>query len=97
MVKISDDNIQTMARLSGIAVSEDEASSLNQDIQNILSYVEQLGSLDTEGVAPTYQALPLSNRWRDDTVDEGAVPADTLLDAAPGGAQQRQIKVPKVL
>lgn len=85
-----------LAQLSSLQLSDDEVADLQQDIAGILSYVEQLGELDTADVQPTYQVTDLENVWREDEVVEDEVTREQLLALAPESANN-QVKVPKVL
>lgn len=96
MTQISTDDVRHLAQLSNIQLSDDEMISLEEDIANILGYVEQLGELDTEGVEPTYQVTDLENIWREDEVETAIVAREQLLKLAPE-AHDYQVKVPKVL
>lgn len=96
MSMISDDDVRGLARLSNLQLSDDEVSALRVDLGNILSYVEQLSSLDTSGVEPTYQVTGLENRWREDTVKHSEVTREALLALAPD-SEDYQVKIPKVL
>lgn len=96
MTQISRDDVRHLAQLSSLQLSDDEAANLQVDIQNILKYVEQLSSLDTSGVEPTYQVTGLTNVWRDDTVIDYSVSREQLLALAPEQSNN-QVKVPKVL
>ncbi len=97
MTEISREDVLHLARLSSLELSEDEISGLQNDIGNILGYVQQLGNLDTKGVEPTYQVTGLQNVWRDnDTVIDYGVTREQLLKRAPQSADN-QVKVPKVL
>ncbi|PID29315.1 Asp-tRNA(Asn)/Glu-tRNA(Gln) amidotransferase GatCAB subunit C [Candidatus Saccharibacteria bacterium] len=96
MTDVSTDDVQTLADLSALSLDDDEAEGLRDDIANILSYVAQLGSLDTSDVPPTYQVTGLANVWRDDEIVESSVSTDELLAEAPAAANN-QFKVPKVL
>jgi aspartyl-tRNA(Asn)/glutamyl-tRNA(Gln) amidotransferase subunit C len=96
MTQISRDDVQHLAQLSSLALSDDEVDSLQADIGNILGYVEQLGELDTSGVEPTYQVTDLENVWRQDEVDDYGINRDELIALAPD-SRDGQIKVPKVL
>ncbi len=95
MTQITRDDVLGLARLSSLALSDDEVDSLTTDIGNILTYVDQLKELDTEGVEPTYQVSGRENVWRDDVV-QPAVQREALLALAPE-TLNNQIKVPKVL
>lgn len=96
MTQISRSDVQHLAQLSSLALSDDEINNLQVDIGNILSYVNQLAELDTAGIEPTYQVTDLENVWRDDVVDDYGIGRDALLALAPA-ADKYQIKVPKVL
>lgn len=96
MSTISTDDVRHLAALSNLQLSDDEVTALQLDLGNILTYIEQLGSLDTSHVEPTYQVTGLENVWRDDTVQESTVTREDLLALAPEQADQ-SVKVPKVL
>lgn len=96
MTEITTTEVQHLARLSSLQLSDDEATELRQDVQNILNYVDQLAELDTDGVEPTYQVTDLQNVWRTDEIDTYGVGRDELLALAPE-IEANQIKVPKVL
>ncbi len=95
MVQISTDDVRHLARLSALALDDDEVENLRADIANILTYVHNLEQLDTSGVEPTYQVTGLSNVWRDDVVDAEMSP-ERLVSLAPQ-SKDTAIKVPKVL
>ena len=95
MTTISTSDIQHLASLSSLALTDDEVDGLRQDLENIIGYIEQLGELDTAGVGPTYQVTGLENVWRDDEVQSG-ISRDELLNLAPE-KQNNQVKVPQVL
>lgn len=96
MTQITNDDVQHLARLSNLQLTDDEVSSLQGDLENILGYIEQLSELDTSGVEPTYQVTDLQNVWREDEVDTYGLGKADLLKSAPD-AEADQIKVPKVL
>lgn len=95
MTQISRDDVQHLAQLSSLQLSEDEIEGLQADMSNILTYIEQLNELDTSGIEPTYQVTDLENVWRDDVVAEDLT-REQLLALAPEVAEY-QVKVPKVL
>ncbi|HEU5122413.1 MAG TPA: Asp-tRNA(Asn)/Glu-tRNA(Gln) amidotransferase subunit GatC [Candidatus Saccharimonadales bacterium] len=96
MTQVTLADVQHLAQLSSLQLSDDEAAALQTDISNILGYVEQLGELDTNGVEPTYQVTDLENVWRDDVVDEDGTSREELLSLSTE-SYDNQIKVPKVL
>ncbi len=96
MSTITTDDVRHLAQLSNLQISDDEVDNLRGDLENILGYIEQLGELDTTGVAPTYQVTGLENVWRDDEVQISSVTREQLLSLAPEQADN-SVKVPKVL
>jgi aspartyl-tRNA(Asn)/glutamyl-tRNA(Gln) amidotransferase subunit C len=96
MTTISRDDVQHLAQLSSLQLSDEETDALQADISTILTYIQQLAELDTTGVEPTYQVTDLHNVWRDDAVIDAAVHREQLLTLAPESTAH-QVKVPKVL
>lgn len=96
MSTVNNDDVRGLAQLSNIQLSDEEVESLKVDIENILTYVDMLGELDTGNVEPTYQVNDLQNVFRDDVVNQGPVTREALLALAPESLDN-QVKVPKVL
>ena len=96
MTQISNDDVQHLAQLSNLQLTDEEVGSLRLDLENIVGYIQQLDELDTTGVEPTYQVTDLENIWREDEVNNYGVDKTTLLPLAPA-VEADQIKVPKVL
>ncbi|HEY8886354.1 MAG TPA: Asp-tRNA(Asn)/Glu-tRNA(Gln) amidotransferase subunit GatC [Candidatus Microsaccharimonas sp.] len=96
MTQISHDDVQHLAQLSSLQLTDEEVGALQIDLENIVGYIQQLDELDTTGVEPTYQVTDLENVWRNDTVDDYGIDKAVLLTLAPA-TEAEQIKVPKVL
>ncbi|MFZ3009874.1 MAG: Asp-tRNA(Asn)/Glu-tRNA(Gln) amidotransferase subunit GatC [Candidatus Microsaccharimonas sp.] len=96
MTQISHDDVQYLAQLSSLQLTDDEIAPLTADLENIVGYIKQLDELDTSGVEPTYQVTDLENVWRTDEVDTYGLVRDDLIKLAPQ-QEADQIKVPKVL
>lgn len=96
MSTITTDDVRHLAQLSNLQLSDDEITSLQADLANILDYINQLNEIDTTGVEPTYQVTGLENVWRDDSVDPGTVTREDLL-ALSSDQADNSIKVPQVL
>lgn len=96
MTQISREEVLHLAHLSKLELSDKEVESLSTDMTNILSHVEQLEELNTDGIEPTYQVAGLKNVWRDDTTVNDAVDRTGLLSLSPE-TLDNQVKVPKVL
>jgi aspartyl-tRNA(Asn)/glutamyl-tRNA(Gln) amidotransferase subunit C len=96
MTQISREEVQHLAQLSSLQLTDNETDDLQQDIQNILGYVEQLSTLNTEGIEATYQVTDLENVWRDDVVVDDRISREQLLSLSVESLDD-QVKVPKVL
>jgi aspartyl-tRNA(Asn)/glutamyl-tRNA(Gln) amidotransferase subunit C len=96
MVTIED--VQKLAKLSHLKLSDDELQTYRKEIEAILGYIEQLQQADLEGIDPTYQVSGNKNVMRDDLVNEDiykTTQADLLINAP--AKLNAQIKVKKVL
>jgi aspartyl-tRNA(Asn)/glutamyl-tRNA(Gln) amidotransferase subunit C len=96
MSTITNDDVRHLAALSNLQLTDEETRNLQVDLANILAYIDQLNTLDTSGVAPTYQVTGLENVWRDDRVQLSPADRDKLLALAPEQADN-SVKVPQVL
>ena len=97
MAKLTRDEILALARLAKLQLTDAEVTQFSTEISAILGYVEQLQSVDLEGVEPTYQVTGLSNVMRpDEEISYGASP-DELLKNAPEREKDGHIKVKRVL
>jgi aspartyl-tRNA(Asn)/glutamyl-tRNA(Gln) amidotransferase subunit C len=96
MSTITTNDVRHLAQLSNLQLSDDEITSLQTDLANILDYIDQLNEIDTSGVEPTYQVTGLENVWRDDVVDASTVTREDLLALTQDQADN-SIKVPQVL
>jgi aspartyl-tRNA(Asn)/glutamyl-tRNA(Gln) amidotransferase subunit C len=95
-MEIKREDIFHLADLSNFSVSEEEAKSLQGDLQNIISYISELDNLNTDGVEPTYQVFEMENVWRPDEIVEQEATREDLLSLTKEEFDN-QIKVPKVL
>ena len=87
--------VRKIARLARIATSDAEAEALVPEFNNILGWIEQLGEVDTAGVAPLAAVIPNHLRLRADLVTDGGV-RDAVLANAPQ-AEHGFFAVPKVI
>jgi aspartyl-tRNA(Asn)/glutamyl-tRNA(Gln) amidotransferase subunit C len=82
MSKLSRDDILKLAQLSRLQLSDDEVGQFEEEIGAILKYVEQLQTVDLDGLEPTYQVTGLKDVTRpDEIVDYQASPKDLLKNA----------------
>ncbi len=96
MKQISRDELTRLAKMSSLALQDDEVDELQSTIDTILGYVNKLDELDTDGVEPVYQVTDLHNVWRQDEPSSNGPSREQLLALAPEQLNH-QVKVPKVL
>jgi aspartyl-tRNA(Asn)/glutamyl-tRNA(Gln) amidotransferase subunit C len=91
----SDLDVAYVARLARINLTDDEAKIFQQQLDNVLNYVEKLRQLDVTGVDAAVHALPIANIFRED-VPRDWFTAEQALSNAPRQANGLFI-VPKVV
>ena len=94
-MKISEQDIKTVASLSRLRIREEEKEDVLFQLNKILTYVENLQSLDTTNIEPTTYALPMQNVFREDKV-KPSLERELALSNAPL-KEDGYFKVPKVL
>lgn len=94
-MKISEQDIKTVASLSRLKIREEEAQDVLFQLNKILTYVENLQALDTAHVEPTTYALPMQNVFRADKV-KPSLDRELALSNAPL-KEDGYFKVPRVL
>ena len=74
--------MQKVAKLANIPVSEEEVEKYSDQLSKILDYIDQLNSVDTAGVEPTFNITGLSNVLRDDEVGESLSQEEALKNTS---------------
>ena len=92
---LTDKEVQKIATLARIRLSAEEVPHYAKEINGILKWIEQLGEVNTDGVAAlssvSEQVLP----WRADVVNDGGIQEQILKNAT--NAQYGCFAVPKVI
>jgi aspartyl-tRNA(Asn)/glutamyl-tRNA(Gln) amidotransferase subunit C len=94
-MSITRDEVAHLARLSRLALSDDELDHLAPQLGQILSAVAQVQEVAADGIPPTSHATGLTNVFRADKPTPCLTP-EQALDQAPAVEQQR-FKVPRIL
>jgi len=74
--------VRKVARLARIAQPEEGVEQLARELSGIMSWIEQLAEVDTDGVEPMTSAVHVALPMRDDVVTEGGDP-EVVLSNAP--------------
>jgi len=79
--KITMREVEQVARLARLALSDAEKERMRRELDGILSYIDKLRALDTTGVEPTSHAVPVTNVMRDDVPYPSLPQAEALANA----------------
>ena len=74
--------VQHIAELAKLQLTEAEEALYQEQLSDILDYVQRLNTLDTGAIPPTATVLPLRSVMRDD-VPCPSLPVDEVLANAP--------------
>ena len=94
-MNISIKQIEQVARLSRIILTDEEKDIFREQLTDILGYIEKLNELDTDDVQPMAYATSLKNVFREDK-QESSFARQEILELSPSSANGF-FKVPKVL
>lgn len=83
-MKITKELVDYISVLSRLKLPEEEKKRMTGELERIVSYMDVLNTLDTEGVEPMSHVFPVKNVLRADQVVPSQDRAE-LLAGAPGG------------
>ena len=87
--------VAKIASLARLRVVDDRLAGLATELSKILTWIEQLAEVDTEGVTPMSSVVEASLRQRPDAITDGGK-VDDILANAPASAAGF-FTVPKVV
>ena len=92
---IDDRQVEHIARLARLALSDEERARMREQLGAILRYIDKLAELAVEGVEPTAHAVQLVNAMREDEVAP-SVDRDAMMANAPDRAGEF-FRVPRII
>jgi aspartyl-tRNA(Asn)/glutamyl-tRNA(Gln) amidotransferase subunit C len=95
MAAISREEVAHLARLSRLAVTEQELDQFAGQLDVILQSVARVGEVAADDIPPTSHSVPLTNVYRDD-VPQPSLTQDEALSGAPD-AYEGRFRVPRIL
>ncbi len=95
MAAISRDEVAHLARLSRLAVTEEELDKFAGQLDVILQSVARIGDVAADDIPPTSHSVPLTNVYRDD-VPRPSLTQEAVLAGAPD-AYEGRFRVPRIL
>ncbi len=79
---IDKNTVYKVADLARIEIKENEVDTLTQEMNKILTFMEKLNELDTEGVKPLVYMNEEANVWREDVAKNEISTKDGLKNSA---------------
>lgn len=80
-MQITPDLIKYLETLARITLNEDEEKRVGSELQDILTYIDMLNELDTDGVEAMSHCFPVTNVMREDEVSASMTPDEIVANA----------------
>jgi len=94
-VEITDDIIDHIAHLARLEFSGDNRVQIKEDLRNIISFMDKLQEVDTEGVEPLIFMTEEVNNLREDAAHVTLTQSEVLKNAPKKDSDY--FRIPKVL
>jgi aspartyl-tRNA(Asn)/glutamyl-tRNA(Gln) amidotransferase subunit C len=94
-MSVDKDTVRRIAKLARIALDEERVAPMEQELNGILAWVEQLQEVNVEGIEPMTSVVAQKLKMRDDVVTDGGH-ADAVIANAPS-SEDNFFVVPKVV
>ena len=81
MAKITRDEVERVARLARLRLTDEERETMTSQLDAILGYIDKLNALDTAGIEPTTTVIPMVSVMREDVVRPSLSQEEALANA----------------
>ncbi|GIH78723.1 Asp-tRNA(Asn)/Glu-tRNA(Gln) amidotransferase subunit GatC [Planobispora longispora] len=95
MSAITRDEVAHLARLSRLALSDEELDHFAAQLDVIIGAVARVAEVAADDIPPSSHALPLTNVYRPDAVRPGLTPQEALSGAP--AVEEDRFRVPRIL
>jgi aspartyl/glutamyl-tRNA(asn/gln) amidotransferase, C subunit len=95
MSTITKEEVNHIAHLSRLEIQEDEVDGYIEKLEKVVDLFNELNSVDTENIKPTYHVLDLVNVFREDVAQEGMNREEVLKNSKE--TEAGQFKVPTII
>ena len=92
---ITKEQVNHIAHLSRLEIQEDEVDGYIEKLEKVVDLFNELNSVDTENIKPTYHVLDLVNVFREDVAQEGMNREEVLKNSKE--TEAGQFKVPTII
>lgn len=80
-MQITPELIKYLESLARITLAEEEEKKVGAQLQDILTYIDMLNELDTEGIEAMSHSFPITNVLREDEVKPSMTPQEITANA----------------
>lgn len=87
--------VKRVAHLARIALPESDVAKMQDEINAMLGFVEQLNEVNVDGVEPMTSVMPMAMKKRADVVNDGEIAAQIVCNAPL--SEDDYFMVPKVV
>lgn len=94
-MEISKQEVERVAKLARLAMTEAETATYSQQLNQIVAYVQKLKTFSTEGIEPTSILLEETNVFRPDE-PEPSLSEEQALKNAPD-VEDHRFRVPRII
>jgi len=95
-MQVDDALLSKLEKLSFLKISDDKREEIKEQLSQIVSFVDNLSNLDTDGVDSNFAMSNANTRLRDDDVFSSQAVSQDILEHAPKSADSFFI-VPKII
>ncbi len=92
---LSKKDVEHIAWLAHIEVSEEEKELFTEQFNDILDYFKKIDQVNTDGIEPTYHVLDMTNVSRKDEVDPSLTNEEALKNAPR--KEEKFVKAPRIV
>lgn len=97
MARFTPDDIDRVAALAHLRLTDEARASLGADLAQILEYVDRLQAVPTEGVPLTAHVVEGAGDWRGDEPTPSLSVHDALANATEANEKAGLFRVPRVI
>ena len=95
MAKITREEVEHVARLARLELTEAEKEQMTAQLDSILGFMDTLNELDTAQVEPTTTVIPITSVMREDMVRPSLTQEEALANAPD--REDIYFRVPRII
>lgn len=80
-MQLNSEQVKKVAKLANLSLTSEEEEKFSDQLSKILDYIEELNSVDTSSVQPTFNVIDKANVLREDSEDLSLSQEEALANA----------------